>query len=398
MKLWYLACICLRSSLVWSLAAKERPAVATTVRRRTFLQQIMMASSWTPPPVLLVQTANASTDEGLSQVTDSSLGKSIRKVTIQGARIMDNLDEKWERWSDGLRDEKKCDPYTNRRLYDNGYRKDGTRVGNPVLGAPCQPQPLSKLDVQVAEVLLDMMVDAGINSNGNDNPSRSNILEKIQEIQTLVRPSFERDMAQSQTEEEKERKEYNFKTFCTLKAIITTCNFNNRSFLQSAKAFQSRYGNAILQKFAQGATKQDYYSPFPDNDEFPFSDNDADYDKDNLIQSLGAIRVVLDKFQKVGLNGFYEISIPYDDYGSVVTIAIDDDIAIGADMLLSELGLTNGISGGGYGPYQSMVRAALENSNLAFGMDSFYLDPSTTKQSVYNPTQLLLSVNNLRKA
>lgn len=353
-----------------------------------------MISSWMPS-VLLVQNGNASTDEGLSQITDSAFGKSVRKFTIQGARIMDNLDEKWERFSDGLRDEKKCDPNTNRRLYDNGYRKDGTRVGNPVLGAPCQPQPLSNLDVQVADLLLDMMVDAAVSSNSNSNLNRSSILEKIQEIKILVQPSFERDMAQSQTEEVKLRKEYNFKTFCTIKAIITLCNFNNVSSLQSLRAFQSRYGNALLHAFAQGASKQDYYSPFPDNDEFLFNDNE--YDKDNLMQSLGAIRVVLDKFQKAGLNGFYEISIPYDDYGSVATIAIDDDITIGADMLLVEQGLTNGLSGG-CGPYQSMVRAALENSNLAFGMDTFYLDPSTTKQSVYDPTQLLLSINNLRRA
>jgi len=390
MKHFYLVFTFLKFSLVWSLAANERPV---TTLRRSFLKHLMI-SSWMPS-VLLVQNANASTDEGLSQITDSVLGKSVRKFTIQGARIMDNLDEKWERLSDGLRDENKCDPNTNRRLYDNGYRKDGTRVGNPVLGAPCQPQPLSSLDVQVAELLLDMMVDAAVSSNSNGTPNRSNILEKIQDIKALVQPSFERDMAQSQTEEEKMRKEYNFKTFCTLKAIITLCNFNNRSSLQNVRAFQSRYGNALLHTFAQGASKQDYYSPFPDNDDFQFNDNE--YDKDNLIQSLGAIRVVLDKFQKAGLNGFYEISIPYDDYGSVVTIAIDDDITIGTDMLLVEQGLTNGLSGG-CGPYQSMVRAALENSNLAFGMDTFYLDPSTTKQSVYNPTQLLLSMNNLRKA
>jgi hypothetical protein len=348
--------------------------------------------------VLVIPNANASTDEGLSQITDSSIGTLIRKYTIQGARMMDSLDEKWERLSDGLRDEKKCDPNTNRRLYDNGYRKDGTRVGNPVLGAPCQPQPLTNLDVQVADKLLNMMVDAaisGASSNGTGTLHRSNLMEKIQEIETLVRPSFERDMAQSSSEEEKKRKEYNFKTFCTLKAIITTCNYNHHSSLQSVRAFQSIYGNLILHEFAQGATKQDYYSPFPDNDEYPF--NDDEYDKDNLMESLGAVRVVLDKFQKAGLNGFHEISIPYDDYGSVVTIAIDDDITIGADLLLAEQGLTNGMSGG-FGPYPSLVRAALEKSNLAFGMDAFFVDPSTTKQSVYNPTQLLLSVNNLRKA
>ena len=73
--------------------------------------------------------------QGVSLITDSSLGKAVRKSTIQGARIIDNLDEEWERYSDSLRDKNKCDENTGRKLFDNGFRRDGvTRIGNPVLG------------------------------------------------------------------------------------------------------------------------------------------------------------------------------------------------------------------------------------------------------------------------
>mgnify|MGYP004106979035 FL=1 len=42
-----------------------------------------------------------------------------------------------------------------------------------------------------------------------------------------------------------------------------------------------------------------------------------------------------------------------------------------------------------------MIRSALKNAQLNFRLDSYFLDPSTTKQSIYNPTQLLVSVSNL---
>jgi hypothetical protein len=106
---------------------------------------------------------------------------------------------------------------------------------------------------------------------------------------------------------------------------------------------------------------------------------------------LGALKVSLDGFKSMGLIGYSEISIPYDDYGSVVTIAIDDYVPIGAEMLLSEQNYS--ISG----PGQALARASMEKAGVLYSLDTFYLDPSTTKQNEFNPSQLLLSVSNLRK-
>ena len=89
----------------------------------------------------------------------------------------------------------------------------------------------------------------------------------------------------------------------------------------------------------------------------------------------------------MGLIGYSEISIPYDDYGSVVTIAIDDYVPIGAEMLLSEQNYSI-----------SLARASMEKAGVLYSLDTFYLDPSTTKQNEFNPSQLLLSVSNLRKS
>lgn len=64
--------------------------------------------------------------QGIPLVTESSVGQAFRRSAVNGAKALESLDEKWEGFSDSLRDKNKCDEATGRRLYDNGFRKDGT--------------------------------------------------------------------------------------------------------------------------------------------------------------------------------------------------------------------------------------------------------------------------------
>jgi len=89
----------------------------------------------------------------------------------------------------------------------------------------------------------------------------------------------------------------------------------------------------MLQQLVPFANRKDYVSPIPDaKDEF----EDYDYDKGKILDALGALKVSLDSLKSMGLIGCSEITIPYDDYGSMFTIAIDDYVPIGAKMLLAE--------------------------------------------------------------
>mmetsp|Transcript_13485 Transcript_13485/g.19883 ORF Transcript_13485/g.19883 Transcript_13485/m.19883 type:complete len:391 (+) Transcript_13485:52-1224(+) len=357
----------------------------TSSSRRTSLQRILLNAlapiSIIPPP------ANAATDEGISAVTDSSIGKSVRKSAIQGARVLDSLDEKWERFSDSLRDENKCDENTGRRLYDNGFRKDGTRVGNPVLGALCNPDPLLPLDVGLGDRILDLALQCAVDSSGNGSKSNDRLQQLVQETENLVRPSFERTARKEgdaeSSQDKRNRVLYNLAVYSKLRAISTYLENTNM-----IRNFQVAWGQKLTSQFAPNNTnRKNYVSPFSEmKDEF----EDYDYDKNVLLDALGVLQVTLEKLKSAGIIGHFEISIPYDDYGSVVTIAIDDYVPIGAEILLSEQKYSIG------GIAQALVRSIL-NQYFDYGIDTFYIDPSTTKQSEYNPTQLLLSVNNLRK-
>ena len=77
---------------------------------------------------------------------------------------------------------------------------------------------------------------------------------------------------------------------------------------------------------------------------------------------------------------------------SVVTLAVDDYSSIGAEILLSEQKYLS------EGPMQALVRHLFDSENIQIGgLDTFYIDPSTTRQENYNPTQLLLSLSGLSK-
>ncbi|EED91549.1 predicted protein, partial [Thalassiosira pseudonana CCMP1335] len=125
------------------------------------------------------------------------------------------------------------------------------------------------------------------------------------------------------------RRKFNFEIYATLRAINTYLKDNNAS----VEEFQVNWGREIVSLYAPSASRKDYTSPFPvKDDEF----QDYDYDKDQLLDALGALKVALDRLKEAGLLASYEISIPYDDYGSVVTVAVDDYVPIGAEILLSE--------------------------------------------------------------
>mmetsp|Transcript_23932 Transcript_23932/g.50426 ORF Transcript_23932/g.50426 Transcript_23932/m.50426 type:complete len:417 (+) Transcript_23932:66-1316(+) len=362
------------------------------ITRRESLQQILIfASASIPllPPTISNAQQLATEEEGIPLVTNSPLGKSIRRTIIQSARVADTLDEQWESFSDKLRDKSRCDEVTGRRLYDNGKRKDGSSIGNPGLGELCEKRGMESLDAELGKDVLGMGVESALIAVANGGKGKEALEKAIQQTKELVRPSFERSIQNSMDNEgERKRKMYNYEFYSTLRAIDSYLTENGGG-KESTKQFQTAWGRILVETYAPNASRKDYVSPFPEKeDEF----QDYDYDKGSLLDALGKLTVVLDRFKSGGLIGYYEISIPYDDYGSVVTVAIDDYVPIGAEILLKEQNYSKCD-----GPLQSMIRYLFSEARIGYALNSFFIDPSTTRQSGYNPTQLLLSLNGLTK-
>jgi len=377
---------------------------SATIDRRSIVSGLsaafIMATSVSPlpvsasPPTLSASTPNDI--DGVAAVTRSSLGTSVRRATVRSAQIADKLDEKWERFSDSLRDESKCDATTGRRMYDNGFRKDGSRVGNPVLGGLCQPEPLLPLREELANVVLASAEDAltGILGMGKDS-----IRQKVESIDKLVGPSFARAL-EGPNEDERKRNDYNRHIYSAMRAFgeLLLTNKDPKAARLAAANFELRFGEQLLFDSASPlvnsrlANRQSFKSPFP-----PLSEDDKGdlaYDEGSLLDGLGTLSAALDALQAGGIIGHWEVSIPVDDFGEVITIAVDDDISLGAQQLLRE-GRSLSLNGS---VVTALTRASLKRFGITAAVDAFFLDPSTTKQDIYNPTQLLLNLSNIRQA
>lgn len=414
-------------------SSKIRKAVLGAV---SLMSSILLFTTTAPLP--------SRADSGLAVVTDSEVGKLVRYGVIRGAQTVDKADEVWERFSDRLRDKNNCDAVTGRRLFDNGFRKDGSRLGNPVLGNLCKPQPLKSLNLGLAQVMLDTAEEAAELTLGT---SKEALRKEVEDVSAFIKPAFER-AADGLAGDERARKDHNSKVFIQFRAFSKftsaatdadagpnaaaptsdTAGLGNRaggsfgakdgraltslsttataqSSGSKAAAFEEAWGKALFEKLSKGNRgRLDYSSPFPapaadDLEE----DEERLYDEGKLLDALGALSASFRTLEKGGLIGHWEISIPADDDGSVVTVAVDDDVTLGAQFLLFQKWdnsftpqqKQSSLKGSGV---QALVKAALESSGITCRMDAYFLDPSTTKQGEYEPTQLLISMRNLRGA
>ena len=239
-------------------------------------------------------------------------------------------------------------------------------------------EPLTDFDDGIAAVVLESGKTAAKSTLQADPSS----LEKKQEdIQQLVGPSFSRSISSDDPQTVK-RQTFNQELYTELRAMGEFASTKDASRL-----FQQAWGENMLAKLAPNANRNDYKSPFPKPDD---TDNQP-YDEGALLDALGAVSVALGKLQQGGLIGHWEMSIPEDDDWNVVTIAVDDDISIGGQILAR--GRAQPLDGS---EVTALVRAAMnKHAKIPYKMDTFFIDPSTTKQELYNPTQLLISLNDL---
>ena len=371
----------------------------------TLLSFALLAA--TIPPVLAPQAAMAAPyTEGSAVVTQSDLGQSVRRGIVNGAKLADNLDAKMERFSDSLRDKNKCDPVSNRRLFDNGFRRDGTRIGNPVLGALCNPDPLKRLDIVSekgpANMIMGLADEAAADTLGVDGTV---LRKQVGQVKDLVGPSFaraaaseeEKQMPASLSEEERSEKSkqqaYNADIYTRMRAYGEVMNQKKSSggssttVREATRNFEKAWGGKIMASLAPNSDRKDFTSVYPP----PDPRIEQSYDEGSLLDALGALSVTLNKMQDGGVIGHWEISIPEDDYGEVVTIAVDDDISIPAQILLR--GQNQPVGGSAV---VALVRHAMDDrAKISYSLDTFFIDPSTTNQEIYNPTQLLVSLSNI---
>lgn len=425
---------------------------ATSLLSAIFLSMAVVTTTLPSSPAIAAVLDDNNNNDAVRMLQSlsptASIGTSVRTNVVKGAKLIDALDLKWERFSDSLRDKKQCDPNTNRRLFDNGYRSDGTQRGNPVLGSLCEEYavPLKNIDTTTIHRVLDEAFDNAAyeifqelsSSSSSVNWDRSSLKDSIDQTRKRLEPAFTRSTsatttttpndeasATSSIEEAKKRQRYNLEVYTRVigyaEAVTKSSLSSSVSSVVSSTSDAGRkldllWGRNLLNSLAGSDDKSfEFRTPFPLPDDLP-------YDGAKLKNALGSVEVALDALQNGGLIGHWEISIPYDDFGEVVTIAIDDDVGLSAQILAQEAqqntaagaasgtattasnsntknkkGRSNGSIYSTGSPVVAMIRTAIEErAQIPYGaLDVFYIDPSTTKNELYNPTQLLISIRNV---
>ena len=262
---------------------------------------VMFSTAAAQPALAADSSSTADFQEGISSVTRSALGTSVRSSVVQSAKLVDAVDLKWERFSDSLRDKQKCDPRTNRRLFDNGIRSDGTPRGNPVLGALCEPVPLKQVDEGVLKFVLDEALDSAAyetlnDSDSNNNLDRSALKGVVDQTRVRLEPVFARAVSSSSSDgkstpsssdasaldEAKKRQRYNLEVFARVRAYgealakttpqtaaaTSTKPQSKASYIrQSGRKLDLVWGRNLLEKLAgPSSATYEFQSPFPKPD------------------------------------------------------------------------------------------------------------------------------------
>jgi len=388
---------CNPSSTYYYHAVAGRSSLHMVLTRRSILSTAFSLSIPTlglPGKVVSVEdiVLDSTEEQGWAPITKSSLGQSIRYSAVRGARTFDKVDELWARFSDSLRDEKKCDPVTNRRLFDNGFRRDGTRVGDPVLGALCDPVEMRLIRDNISSFILASSLETFTNI-AHSNVKTDDLEQAIQKITNLVRPSFERSQkgVVSNEEDAKKRQSLVLALYVQMRAfseqVELAPSLNSKERKRLAQTFELTWGEKLVKELAPRADRNDFKSPLPP---FQLPESYYPYNTGKLLDALGVVSVGLQSLQNSGIIGFWEILIPPDDNGDVVTIAVDNDTTLPVQILLQE---QRKIFRGSL--VTAIVASAMEKSQIRCNIDTFFIDPSTTNQEKYNPTQLLLNLSAL---
>jgi hypothetical protein len=147
------------------------PSATSDTQRRIFLQSItcsvLLASMTTAPSVCHAGELGERLNRA---VTQSDLGIQVRREVVKGAQILDQLDGKWEQWSDK-------------------FQLGTERSKQAKLPSPKSIPPLRPLDTKLAQQCLQLCDQVFVD---HTKVSKKELEQTIQRIAHLVQPSFER--------------------------------------------------------------------------------------------------------------------------------------------------------------------------------------------------------------
>jgi hypothetical protein len=343
-------------------------------RRRIFNKfvlgtSVLLASS----PSLALADNDKGTRRIQQAITTSPLGLDVRRSVVQGAQVIDQLDARWERFSD---------------KYGLG-RARNQRAKRP---APKDIPPLQPLDSDIAARLVQLGDDAFC-ASANVIPTQ--LKEQIARVQSAVGPSFERAGLLLPTNQiPTTALQYNYLIYTHYKAYTDLYMQlqQHTDFSKFKRAFETQLGKSAVQLLTGSSPRLPIQSS-------------SDYRCAQLQQAFDT----MDMFSKqLVSNGFVASidtntnAIDQDDKMEWCTsstiqgdelawsIALDGDATLDAQLLLQEQG---------FRLYPNVARCGIQYilqcmlHNVTVSMDDYYMDTDySSDPDAFSVRAVLLNV------
>lgn len=351
---------------------KKKSTCVLLSSRRKFIERITIGTA-VGSFVLPQQSSAGEVGAKINKVvTQSDLGISVRRSVVKGAQLIDNLDSKWEKFSD-----------------DNGL--GAARFNQQPRPTPKDIPDLTPLNYQVAksvllksdEALLETLVASGINN--------IDLASQVKKVDDLVRKSFERsglDLNQS----EMTATEFNFYCYTHFKGFCDIIIENKLSF--NKLKFENKIGEKLLPIFAPSAKELIASIPKQQSKESQAKAIDA---------SLKIIDEIMGNLVSFGFCALAErnaieteegrISDWIEDYSNIqLSISLDDDITIKSQLLLQEQGFRIVPSFGRF-MINEALQLCFDGMKQSINTDEYYMDTGySSDPNLFEVKQVLINV------
>lgn len=305
-------------------------------------------------------------------VTTSDLGVSVRRSIVQGARTMDKIDKQWE-------------------LFSDKYGLGAERTKQESRPKPKAIPPLLPLDAIAASQILNIS-DEVFCQVAKVSPSA--LQKEIEEVQELVKPSFQRlgietgnrnDPVPLQT-----GPQFDFASYVRFRVYNTFLIKNKSDFRTFQKDFEEKCGQRLL-----GLLEPNFLIAKEDKNEEVHSKFESVV-RQNLQEVQSLTRTLYDK----GLVAASDISTIdseqladwIDDVSDLqITLSLDGDVSMQAQILLQEQGY-NLIPNYSKFMIKQVLSQKLPNDQQVI-MEEYYMDTNyNSNPDLYEVKEVLLNI------
>ena len=304
-------------------------------------------------------------------VTQSDLGVSVRRSVVKGAQLIDNLDGKWEKFSD-----------------DNGLGSERFKQ-QPRPKPRDIPDPLP-LNNELAKKILLLSDEAFLESLGSAN-NNVNLQSEVNKVDNLVRKSFERSGLIFTDESDLTAQQFNYYCYTHYKAMCDILVENKLPF--NRKKFENALGEKLLPLFAPSAIELLATIPKQQSNDSKFKAIEVGLKlTDEVIKNLVAFGfcAIAERNEIENEDGL--IADWVEDLTDLqLSIPLDGDITLSSQVLLQEQGFRIYPDFGRF-----MITSALQQSlgkKQSVSSDEYYMDTGySSDPSLFEAKQVLINI------